>query len=91
MNISDLYHLLTPLLASLGSIGSLLGIWIVTSRLRKRDALEADMFRQAFEDTKDPCVLGYYAQMRGGRRWFTWYRRHPSRAPDSNRPPPGIS
>jgi hypothetical protein len=87
VNITDLYNLISPLVAS---GGSLVGVWIVTSRLRKRDALEAAMFRRAFEDTKDPCVLGYYAQMRSGRRWFTWPRRHPVRAPDIRRPPPSV-
>ncbi len=85
MTTNDLLHLL-PLLLTGGAVTP----WVVNARLRRRDHLEVTMFSNAFAETHDPELLGYYAQMRCQRGRFSWPQRWRRRAGevDNDRDPP---
>jgi hypothetical protein len=70
---NDLLQYIPPLSGILGAggFGAVLVTFIVSARLRRRDSAEVKMFADAFDETKDPSVLGYYAQMRC-KQQMTW-------------------
>lgn len=86
MNFTDLLHLLPAGLAA----GALTPI-LYHLRAWRRDGRELQLFQEAFRETRDPNVLGYYAQMRCARATFRWppIGGRPHRADNDRDPPTG--